>query len=213
MGRVRLARRIGEIQAILRPNFQRAMLKEVGERKASFISLWIGRQGLETYNSWTWENAEDSAKPAKIWERFEKHVTPKVNHRLARYQLQKLRQKHEELVDIFLTRCRNQAAKCRFRDKAESDERLIEQLIVGTKHKKVQERLLEKGEQLTLDKAIDIARTYEATVSQMEQLEGENKKDIHGIKGNENDNDKKAKKFPNCGLEHPSQPRSKCPAF
>ena len=47
----------------------------------------------------------------------------------------------------------------------------------------------------------------------MEQLEGENKKDIHGIKGNENDNDKKAKKCPNCGLEHSSQPRSKCPAY
>ena len=45
--------------------------------------------------------------------------------------------------------CRNQASKYRFRDKIDSDERLIEQLIVGTKHKKIQERLLEKGEQLT----------------------------------------------------------------
>ena len=105
-----------------------------------------------------------------IWERFERQ---KVNHRLARYQLQQLRQKNEELIDDFLTHCRNQATKCRFRDKAESDERLIEQLIVGSKHKKVQERLLKKGEELTLDEAIDIARMYEATVSQMEQLEGE----------------------------------------
>lgn len=32
----------------------------------------------------------------------------------------------------------------------------------------VLERLLEKGEQLTLDKAIGITRTYEATLSQME---------------------------------------------
>ena len=96
-------------------------------------------------------------------------MVPKVKHRLARYQLQQLRQKHEELVDIFLTCCRNQATKCRFRDKAELDEWLIEQLIIGTKQKKVQERLLGKGEQLTLDEAIDIARTYEAIVSQMEQ--------------------------------------------
>lgn len=110
---------------------------------------------------------------------------------------------------FFDTRCRNQATKLRFRDKAESNKWLLEQLIVGTKHKKVEERLLEKGEQLTFD----IAKIYEAIPSQMEQLEGENNKDIHGSKGNENDNDKKAKKCLNCGLEHPSQPRSKCPAY
>ena len=43
-----------------------------------------------------------------------------------------------------------------------------EQFIDGTKHKKVQERLLEKSK-LTLSKTINITRTYEASVSQMEQ--------------------------------------------
>ena len=138
-------------------------------------------------------------------------MAPKVNHRLARYQLQQLRQKNEELIDDFLTRCHNQATKCRFRDKAESDERLIEQIIIGTKHKKVQEKLLEKGEQLSLDEAIDIARTHEATLSQMEQLDdSENSKDVHGVKGSDI---AKPKKCPNCGLEHLLKPREKCPAY
>ena len=83
------------------PIFSGSYSKKSEKEQASFILLWIGRQGLETYYSWTWEDAEDSAKPVKIWKRFEKHVAPKVNHRLARYQLQQLRQKHEELVDIF----------------------------------------------------------------------------------------------------------------
>ena len=48
-----------------------------------------------------------------------------------------------------------------FRDKVESDERIIEQLIVGNKYKKIRhERLLGKGEDLSLDVAIDIARPY-----------------------------------------------------
>ena len=127
--------------------------------------------------------------PAKIWERFEKHVAPKVNHRLARYPLQQLRQKNDEFVDVFPTHCQNQAMRCRFREKEESDEHLIEQLSIGTKHKKVQERLLEKGEQLTLDEAIDIARTYEATQSQMDELDGGSNKDNR--------------------LDHPLQPRKK----
>jgi len=168
---------------------------------------------IRNIHSWTWEEAEDSTSPAKIWERFEKQVAPKVNHGLARYKLQQLRQKNDEFVDVFLTRCQNQATRCQFRDKDESDERLIEQLIVGTKHKKVQERLLEKGEHLTLDEAIDIARTYKATQSQMEELDGESNKDIHGIKGVENQNENKTKKCRNCRLDHPLQPRKKCPAY
>lgn len=95
-----------------------------------------------------------------------------MNHGLARYQLQQLRQKNDEFVDVFLTHCLNQATRCRSRDNNESDKRLIEQLIVGTKNKKVQERLPEKSEQLTPDKAIDIARTYEATQTQVEELDG-----------------------------------------
>ena len=155
-------------------------------------------------------------KPSTIWERFEQHVAPKVNHRLARYQVQQFKQKIDESVDDFLTRCRNQASTCRFRDQIESDERLIEQLIVGTKHKKIQGRLLERGEQLTFDEAIDIARTYETTTSQLEQFENE-KKDINAIKGNLNkhSSDKKPMKMKcnNCGLEHPLRPRDRCPAY
>ena len=48
-------------------------------------------------------------------------------------------------------------------------EMIIEQLIVGRKHKKVQERLLEKGKVLSLDEAIiDVGWTHEATLLQLE---------------------------------------------
>jgi len=159
--------------------FSGPYLKMSAKEQATFILLWIGRKGLETYNSWTWEEAEESMSPAKIWELFEKHITLKVNHRVARYQLQQLRQQNDEFVDIFLARCQNQATRCRFREKDKSDKHLIKQLVVGTKYKKVQERLLEKGEQLTLDEAIGIAWIYKATLSQMEELHGESNKDIH----------------------------------
>ena len=60
------------------------------------------------------------------------------------------------------------------RDLAEMNEHLIEQLIVGRKHKKVQGRLLEKDKVLSLDEAIiDLGWTHEATLSQLEQLGGD----------------------------------------
>ena len=68
-----------------------------------------------------------------------------------------------------MTRCQNQATKCKFRDGTDVGERLIEQLIIGTKHKKVQERLLSKGESLMLDEAMDVFRTYEAMFTQIEK--------------------------------------------
>jgi hypothetical protein len=53
-----------------------------------------------------------------------------------------------------MTRCRNQAAKCKFRDQQERNERLTEQLVIGTRHKQAQEKILEKDENLSLDEAI-----------------------------------------------------------
>ena len=175
----------------------------------SYILLWIGRQGVDLYNSFTWEADTDKTMPEKIWQKFEKHLAPRTNFRLARYQLQLMRQQADENTDDFMSRCRNQAAKCRFRDQQEIDERLIEQLIIGTKHKKAQERILEKADpDLALDQAIDLARTYEATLQHVAQLHSESDANIHVIRksGTGNGN----KKCRNCGTSH--EPL-RCPAF
>ena len=78
-------------------------------------------------------------------------------------QLQQFKQEFDESVDDFLSCCRNQVTKCKFRDTTESDESI----------KKIQGRLLSKGDSLTLDQAIDVCRTYEATLSQLCKLHAE----------------------------------------
>ena len=95
-----------------------------------------------------------------------------VNSYLAGYNFHRARQTQDESVDEFISRCRVLAAKCKFADILEVNTRLIEQLIVGTKHVAVQEKLLEKGDALAnLDAALDIARTYEATKAHVAQLQ------------------------------------------
>ena len=49
-----------------------------------------------------------------------------------------------------MTRCKTQARKCKFRDATQTEERLIEQLVVGVRHGKVQEKLLCRDDTLTL---------------------------------------------------------------
>ena len=90
----------------------------------------------------------------------------------ARYNFHRARQTQGESVDEFISRCRVLAAKCKFADILEVNTHLIEQLIAGTKHVAVQEKLLEKGDALaSLDAALDIARTYEATKAHVAQLQ------------------------------------------
>ena len=78
---------------------------------------------------------------AVLWDCFKKFLEPKTNYRLSRFHLQKYRQSAGESVDEYMMRCKLQAKKCNFRDVIETDERLVEQLIIGIRHSKMQEKL------------------------------------------------------------------------
>ena len=127
--------------------------------KATYILLWIGEEGRKIYNSFDLNDGE-KAKPDTIFLKSATYLEPKSNFRIARYQLQGFRQADDESVDSFMARCKMQAQKCRFSE-AELEERLIEQLIIGTRERKVQEVLLGKDDKLKLDKTMYIARTRE----------------------------------------------------
>ena len=50
----------------------------------------------------------------------------------------------------------------------ETEERLVEQLIMGVNHAKIQEKRLSRDATLTLDAAMDVARTHETTLADMQ---------------------------------------------
>ena len=115
-------------------------LSERGEnQKVSYLLLCVGQSGLEIYNTRSFDKPENADKLTVIWSKFTKYVEPKSNPRLARYSLQNLRQLSNETVDDFMTRCKTQASKYEFRDNTEKEERLIEQLIIGTNSRNIQE--------------------------------------------------------------------------
>ena len=79
--------------------------------------------------------------------------------------------------------------ECKFTN---SDEHIIDDLIFGSNHKRVQSyKLLEHDDSLNLDKAIDIARTQEAT----NKIPGQ------------------AQACGNCGRHYDLSQRSSCPAY
>jgi hypothetical protein len=195
----------------------KSILKDAdGEEQVSYILLWVGEQGLDIYNSWTFEDGEDKKDPAKILDRFMEHLEPRSNHRIHRYTLQGMRQNQGESVHNFIAKIKNIAAKCKFSGNEQIEDRLLDQLIWGTNDPEVQKSLIGRDEKLTLNAAIDIARSYEATKRQMNTLSNQNKGNpqrIDNINRKKLDPDNRNnRKCRNCGKTHKLPNKGNCPA-
>ena len=83
--------------------------------RVTYMLLWVGQEGRRMYN--TWDLSETDKKDVEvIWAKFQALIEPKSNYRLSRFHLQQFRQLSSETVDEFMTRCKTQAHKCKFRD-------------------------------------------------------------------------------------------------
>ena len=81
-----------------------------------------------------------------------------------------MRQEQCELVDDFNSSIKNLAAKCQFRDNAEVEGRVLDQLIWGSNNSDIQKSLISRDKSLTLVVATEIARSHEATSKHMKTL-------------------------------------------
>ena len=163
----------------------------------------------------TWDLSETEKKDVEvIWAKFQALIEPKSNYRLSRFHLQKFRQLSSETVDEFMTRCMTQARKCKSRDATETEERLTEQLVVGVRHGKVEEKLLCRDDTLTLDAAMDVARTREATLANMQQFSGDASSISHVSRSRRTQEPSERREevhtCPKCGRHHAITDR--CPA-
>lgn len=175
------------------------------ERQYSHILLWAGPEGIRLSNTWGL-SAEDLKKPEKIWEKFAESE-PQDNFRIHRLELQQYKQNSTETVDDFITRCKTKVMKCKFPTEDARNERLIEQITAGIKYPEVQRKLLRKDDTLTLKQAIDICRSHEASVTQMEKMSSLNKAvTVDAVDSRH----ASGKPCGNCGTKH--APR-KCPAY
>ena len=155
-----------------------------------------------------------------MWDVVKNYFEPKLNSKLSRFQLRDLVQQANEPIDNYVVRLKVQAQKCNFATPSVSEDNLIDQIIKGTHHSNVRKKLLEcDPKTFTLDKAIDLARTFKATQLQLQQFTnssrlGESVDAIH--KGNRNksngkfhkSNKTEAKMCYFCGL--PYHPKESC---
>ena len=132
-----------------------------------------------------------------------------------------MRQDPSETSDDFVTNLKSIAAKCKFRDDKEMQDRIVDQLIWGSAYKDVHKVLIGRDETLSLNAAIDVARSHEATTNQLKSLQEKahipqsatQEVSINEIKPKESGRNQRQKKCYNCGRVHPFKPKTNCPAY
>jgi hypothetical protein len=179
------------------------------EKQHDFIIFQAGEKGEELSKTWNLP-AEQLKDPKNVWDKFEQSVGVADNFRVHRLTFSNLRQKDGESVDEFFTRCKALALKCKFKD---IDERLIDQLVVGTINSESRKDLLKEKEQLNIDQALTICRTQEAAQMHLKAFEtNSTEKTVHAMKkvNKSHENQDIIKDCKYCGTSHMKR---NCPAF
>ena len=110
-----------------------------------------------------WQDGEKH-DPVKVLDKFATYIRPRKNKRIARHRFKQRKQGTTESFDHFVKDLKLLLLDCEY---ADPDDMLIDAIIAGVREQRVQERLLDKGEDLTLAKAIEIPQQFEMSQRQM----------------------------------------------
>jgi len=199
-------------------------------RLASLRSV-MGKECLQTFLNLNIP-AENRNNVQACMTALENYFKPQRNVVYERYVFNSCEQNQGESVDSYVTRLRKLASSCEFGTL--TDELIRDRLVLGVIDRGTKGKLL-REKSLTLDKAIDIARSNEITSKQLESMKSDTtgplKEDVNLVaKGKIKDPKKQPsskpkqgknrfssrkktivqKKCKNCGTQHK---RNECPAY
>lgn len=167
----------------------------------NYIIFQTGERGEKLADTWKL-TAEQLAKSENVWQQLRQSVGTSENFRVHRLTLMGYRQNEDESIDEFHARCRSLAQKCKFQN---VEERILDQLVVGTRVAESRREMLKGDEKLTVDEALAICRTQEASEAHMKAFETSKSKKVDSVQKSEFIKDCKF-----CGRDHVY---GRCPAY
>lgn len=166
--------------------------------QCTYLLLWVGDKGRDIFN--TWGLSDDDQKKLKCYyDGYKSYVQPKLNPIFARFKFNNEVQ-GPSTIESYVTRLRLLAKDCSYTN---TDEMIRDRIVFGTSSPRVREKLINEGEKLTLDKAIQIAQTFEYSQNQLKLMQAEisvaePQKSVNAVSsgrhGNKNKNFHKQKK-------------------
>ena len=140
----------------------------------------IGKEGQDMFDTFNL-NDEDRVDVAKVLQEFENRCLPVSNIIYECYVLNKRVQEAGESLDHYITEMMKQAELCKYGNL--KDELICNRLVSGIKEDRIHEKLLSKKD-LTLQKAIQILRTSQATQFQAKGMAAEQEALVKSVKTN-----------------------------
>ena len=150
------------------------------EEKCNYVMLWAGEKGRNIYSTWTLTN-EERKQLAIHYEHFENYCKPKSNKIYSRYIFMRREQGTDEPFEQFVTDLKLLYKECGYHHAME-DEMIRDHIVFGIKSTKVREKLINQGNDLTLEKCMDISRTYELSQKQLKSMNSGEDPNVHAIR-------------------------------
>ena len=145
-------------------------------------------------------------------------MKPQANVPYERLCFRETSQLANETVEQFVTRLRQKAQTCEFRDAATVDEQIRDQVISKCLSHELRRKLLQKGRNLTLPQLREIARSIEESEKQARSIKGgsgEVRSEVNSVSGKTNyKGDASARKVKSfcCGYTGHEANDRRCPA-
>lgn len=143
-------------------------ITDVGIRKALLLYS-AGTQVQEIFYALPEEATSDEENEFEATARIlTKHFVKKRNVTFERHIFRGLQQGPTEKIEQFVIRLRQQAQKCNFAD--QRDDNIKDQLIAKCLSADLKTKILDKGDELKLTDAVQLAMTHESVIEQLSAM-------------------------------------------
>ncbi len=183
--------------------------------KVAILLTYIGDEGLEVYNNFTYDTQGDELELEKVVGKFQAYCNPRKNTVIERCNFWEVRQVEGQTIDQYITELKTRARNCEFGDQTEL--MIRDRIIFGVADTELKQKLLRDSDDPSLRTVVELCRAFEAANAQMKATEKVvhviKKKEKRGKKGKPSgDKSETGKPFncKRCGTKHQY---AACPAY
>ena len=212
--------------------FRSALSKATPEEKTAYLKYWMGDEGLPLIEKWEstgkldYSNAEETPateggrrrilssgfKIQTYWDLLEEEFKPKGNKLISIIELWTRSKQGNKTLNEWLTYVYNLVEACNYGD---STDRIIRDvLIIGCESDRAKDRIIRRGETITLNETIEILQIEASTNSTLRQFQEIQKKPTGSIYYQAYDSRSKKSKNPsneqNSSSSSPTGSKRKC---
>ena len=204
--------------------FRSALSKATPDEKTAYLKYWMGDEGLPLIEKWEstgkldYSNAEETPateggrrrnlssgfKVQTYWDLLEEEFKPKGNKLISIIELWTRSKQGNKTLNEWLTYVYNLVEACNYGD---STDRIIRDvLIIGCESDRAKDRIIRRGETITLNETIEILQTEASTNSTLRQFQEIQKKPTASVYYQSYDSRSKKSKVPSNEQNSSSSP-------